>query len=126
MFGGYCMSVTGSSYADNYYYGLDPHDDTDYMTVSGQQLHRQRGPRLICSVYCKQLRGDQQPGPQQQQARHHAPPRVDGAIVEGNTIRGNGDTGLAIFDSYNAVVRNNTIENNGVSAVRLSVGASTT
>jgi parallel beta-helix repeat protein len=50
--------------------------------------------------------------------------RTDGARVEGNTSRGNGEAGLAIFDSYDAVVRNNTIENNGEAAVRLSVGSS--
>src|SRR6185369_857390 len=50
--------------------------------------------------------------------------RVDGAVITGNTGSGNGDSGLAVFDSYNASVSNNRFEGNSNAAIRLSVGAS--
>lgn len=124
IFGGYCMSVMGSSYADNYYYGLDPHDDTDFMTVSGNTFTRNAGHGFICSVYCNDLvlTNNQALNNGKHGLMIHR--RTDGALIEGNVSNGNGDTGLAIFDSYGAVVRNNRIENNGIAAVRLSVGSS--
>ena len=48
----------------------------------------------------------------------------NGALIEGNISRDNRGAGIAIFDSHDAIVRNNTVANNGESAIRLSVGSS--
>jgi parallel beta-helix repeat protein len=124
MFGGYCMGVTGSTWADNYYYGLDPHDDTDAMTVTGNAFARNGGHGFICSVYCSDLVVTDNRALNNGLHGLMIHRRTDGARIENNVSTGNGDTGIAIFDSYDAVVRGNYVENNGVAAIRFSVGSS--
>ncbi len=46
------------------------------------------------------------------------------ARIEGNISRDNRGAGIAIFDSHDAIVRDNTVTNNGEAAIRLSVGSS--
>ena len=123
-FGGYCMNVTGNHFDNNYWYGLDPHDDTDYMTVSGNTFNGNAGHGFICSIYCDHLVVQNNQANNNGRNGFMIHRRVDGAAISGNTGSGNGDSGLAVFDSYNASVSNNRFENNANAAIRLSVGAS--
>ncbi len=50
--------------------------------------------------------------------------QVNNALIEGNVSHDNRKAGIAIFDSHDAVVRDNTVTNNAEAAIRLSVGAS--
>jgi len=122
-FGGYCMNWTGNTFANNVMYGLDPHDDSDYLTIAGNLFHDNGAHGVICSVECDHLiiRDNQSYGNEHGIMLHR---NTNGAIVEGNISRDNRGAGIAIFDSHDAVVRNNTVTNNAESAVRLSVGSS--
>jgi parallel beta-helix repeat protein len=122
-FGGYCMNWSGNTFANNIQYGLDPHDDSDYLTIENNIFRDNGNHGVICSVYCDHLviRNNQSLRNQHGIMLHR---NTDGALVEGNLVRDNRGAGIAIFDSHDAVVRNNTVANNGESALRLSVGAS--
>jgi poly(beta-D-mannuronate) C5 epimerase len=122
-FGGYCMNWVGNTFANNLQYGLDPHDDSDYLTISGNTFRDNGNHGVICSIECDHLvvTNNQSFGNEHGIMLHR---NTNGALVEGNTSRDNRGAGIAIFDSHDAVVRNNTVANNGEAAVRLSVGAS--
>jgi parallel beta-helix repeat protein len=122
-FGAYCMNWSGNTFANNVMYGLDPHDDSDYLTIAGNVFHDNGTHGVICSIECDHLviRNNQSYGNEHGIMLHR---NTNGAIVEGNISRDNRGAGIAIFDSHDAVVRNNTVSNNGESAVRLSVGSS--
>jgi parallel beta-helix repeat protein len=122
-FGGYCMRWIGNTFANNTQYGLDPHDDSDFLTISGNTFRDNGDHGVICSVECDHLVivNNQSYGNQHGIMVHR---NSNGARIEGNISRDNRGAGIAIFDSHDAVVRNNTITNNGESAIRLSVGSS--
>jgi parallel beta-helix repeat protein len=135
-FGAYCMNWSANTFAENIQYGLDPHDDSDYLTIAGNTFHDNGNHGLICSVECNNLvitnnrsYGNGTPAgsggtsePKGNGIMLHR--NVNGALVEGNTIYNNFQDGIAIFDSHGAVIRNNTVVNNATSAIRLSVGSS--
>ena len=122
-FGGYCMRWSGNTFASNVMYGLDPHDDSDFLTIE-RNVFRDNGTHgVICSVECDHLviRDNQSYRNEHGIMLHR---NVNGALVERNISRDNRGAGIAIFDSHDAIVRDNTVSNNGESAVRMSVGAS--
>lgn len=121
-YGAYCMNWTDNTFENNAQYGLDPHDDSDYLTITGNMFRDNGNHGVICSMYCNNLviRGNQSYGNLHGIMVHR---QVNGAIIEDNVSANNRKAGIAIFDSYDAVVRNNTVSNNGEAAVRLSVGA---
>jgi parallel beta-helix repeat protein len=123
-FGSYCMNVSGNHFDNNIYYGFDPHDDSDALTATNNTFNNNGGHGFICSKFCDHtvLQNNVANGNHGNGLMLHD--ETDGAVVDGNTADNNGDSGLAVFDSYNATVRNNHFEGNTVSAIRLSVGAS--
>ena len=123
-FGAYCMQVSGNNYTGNYYYGFDPHDDSDFITVTNNTFNSNGGHGFICSVYCGNLVVTNNTANGNDKNGFMIHRRVDGARIEGNTANNNGDSGLAIFDSYAAIVRGNRFENNGIAGIRFSVGSS--
>lgn len=122
-FGAYCMNWTGNIFAENVQYGLDPHDDSDYLTISGNTFRDNGNHGVICSIECNNLAitGNQSSGNLHGIMIHRS---VNGALIEGNAVHDNRGAGIAIFDSHDAVVRGNTVTNNAEAAVRLSVGSS--
>jgi parallel beta-helix repeat protein len=122
-YGAYCMNWNGNTFIQNIQYGLDPHDDSDYLTISGNTFHDNGNHGVICSVECNNLAivGNTSYRNEHGIMVHR---NSNGARVEGNTVYDNRGAGIAIFDSHDAVVRNNTVTNNTESAVRLSVGSS--
>jgi parallel beta-helix repeat protein len=122
-FGAYCMNWSGNTFAQNIGYGFDGHDDSDYITLSGNSAHDNGNHGLICSVECNNLviTNNQSYGNEHGIMVHR---NSNQALIEGNTVYNNRQDGIAIFDSYDAVIRNNTVTNNTISAVRLSVGSS--
>ena len=122
-FGAYCMGWVGNTFANNIGYGLDPHDDSDFLTISGNIFRDNGNHGLICSVECDHLviTNNQSYGNQHGIMIHR---NSNNALIEGNTSRDNREAGIAIFDSHNAIVRNNIVTNNAEAAIRLSVGSS--
>ena len=124
-FGAYCMDVNGNNFTNNLWYGFDPHDDSDYITVTNNSFNGNQGHGLICSVYCDHMvisnnTANNNGGNGIMIHRH-----VDGAVIQGNTANGNLDSGLGQPSiSSNATVSGNIFSGNGNAAIRLSVGAS--
>ncbi len=134
-FGGYCMNFANSVYEDNIKYGLDPHDDSDYLTIVGNTFRRNGSHGLICSRHCNNLiitdntsyrnigvaNEDEVKAPYTHGIMIHR--SVTNSLLERNTSYENNGGGIAVFESYNNIIRNNTVRNNGQAALRLSVGA---
>ena len=123
-YGGYCMTFRDNVFEHNVQYGLDPHDDSDYLTIDNNISRFNGNHGIICSIYCDHIviTNNETYGNAGNGIMIHR--RVDGAIIEGNNSYDNNDSGIAIFDSHDSVIRSNTLSNNGKAAIRLSVGAS--
>jgi mannuronan 5-epimerase len=122
-YGAYCMNWIGNTFANNDQYGLDPHDDSDYLTIRGNTFRDNGNHGVICSVECNNLViADNLSSGNLHGIMIHR--NTNGARIEGNTSVNNRGAGIAIFDSHDAVIRNNRVTNNGEAAIRLSVGAS--
>ncbi|MEV5412782.1 right-handed parallel beta-helix repeat-containing protein [Thermopolyspora sp. NPDC052614] len=135
----YGMKIIGNEYDHNIAYGLDPHDDSDHLTIAENRFHHNGNHGLICSKRCDHLliadnesyangaqrrarvRGKGRPIGQVHGIMLHA--GVTHTIVENNRVRDHLDgAGIAIYDSAHNVVRNNTISN-VTYGLRYSVGA---
>ncbi len=132
------MLFDGNTYENNKDYGLDPHDDSDYLTITNNLFTHNGNHGLICSQRCDHLviRGNRSidnghtpyvgPGddnPKDNQVHGIMLHRgVTDSVIENNEVSGqiNG-AGIAIFDSIGNTVRGNTISGNKY-GVRFSVG----
>ena len=132
------MVFDGNTYENNKDYGLDPHDDSDYLTITNNLFTHNNNHGLICSQRCDHLviRGNRSidnghtpyvgPGdddPKDNQVHGIMLHRgVTDSVIENNQVDGqiNG-AGIAIFDSVGNTVRGNTLSGNKY-GVRFSVG----
>lgn len=133
------MQFLRNVYSDNVSYGLDPHDDSDYLVITGNRFSSNGNHGLICSQRCNNLTitdnvsrdngitpyvgpGDDDPTDNQVHGimLHRG---VTDSLVANNLVTGQPTgAGIAIFDSVGNVVRDNTIQNNKF-GLRFSVGA---
>jgi len=133
------MVFDGNEYAHNVTYGLDPHDDSDHLTITGNHAHHNGSHGIICSQRCDHLviRGNESAF---NGVRPAAPGEGDGvtdgqvhgimlhrgvtdSVVEGNSAHDNPTgAGIAVFDSHSNTIRGNTLERNAV-GLRSSVGS---
>lgn len=122
-FGAYGMRIVGNEFADNVYYGVDPHDDSDALVVEDNHIHGNGNHGFICSKRCDNLviRNNRSVGNAEVGFMLHA--SVVDSVVEDNLAEGNGDAGFAIVDSHRNVFRNNVARDN-LDGLRLCTGAS--
>jgi parallel beta-helix repeat protein len=108
---------------DNVAYGLDPHDDSDNLTIVGNNLYNNGNHGLICSKRCNNLtiRNNSSHNNTGNGIMLHR--NTNDSLVENNTVNDNGDSGIAIFDSHNNTITGNTSLRNK-NGIRLSVGSS--
>ncbi|MEV5412775.1 right-handed parallel beta-helix repeat-containing protein [Thermopolyspora sp. NPDC052614] len=122
----YGMDFIDSEYDHNIAYGLDPHDDSDHLTITGNKFHHNGNHGLICSQRCDHLliadnesysngippyipEGDDDPSDNQVHGIMLHRGVID-TIVENNVVTDHPNgAGIAIFDSVGNVVRNNRI-----------------
>jgi poly(beta-D-mannuronate) C5 epimerase len=137
-FDAYQMLFDHNEYDHNVMYGLDPHDDSDYLTITYNKFHDNGDHGLICSQRCDHLEiannesyhngippfafpGDDDLSDNQIHGImiHRG---VTDSIIENNYIHDqpNG-AGIAVFDSSNDIIRNNIIDG-AKYGIRLSVG----
>ncbi len=132
------MLFDRNTYEHNKDYGLDPHDDSDYLTITNNLFTQNNNHGLICSQRCDHLviRGNRSidnghtpyvgPGdddPKDNQVHGIMLHRgVTDSVIENNEVSGqiNG-AGIAIFDSVGNTVRGNTLSGNKY-GLRFSVG----
>ena len=132
------MLFDRNTYAKNKSYGLDPHDDSDFLTITNNVFSENGNHGLICSQRCDHLTITRQQEPEQRAPPYVGPGDDDPSdnqvhgimlhrgitdtVVENNEVRGqiNGG-GVVVFDSVGNTVRNNTITGNKY-GLRFSVG----
>lgn len=123
MYGAYGMVIDNNEFDNNIKYGLDPHDDSDALTITNNRSHHNGNHGIICSQRCDNIviRGNRTYNNVGHGIMIHR--SVDNSVVENNTSSYNTDTGIALFESNNNIIRNNTLVGNK-HGIRLSVGSS--
>ena len=132
------MEFSGNEYFANISYGLDPHDNSDYLLIKNNKMYDNGNHGLICSVACDHLTitdnevtnngqtpyvapGDPDPGDNQVHGimLHRG---ITDSVVKNNTVRGHTTgAGIAVFDSVGNTVEGNTVTGNRF-GLRFSVG----
>ena len=132
------MLFDRNTYSKNKSYGLDPHDDSDYLTITGNTFSENGNHGLICSQRCNNLiiRGNKSlnngqipyvgPGdddPTDNQVHGIMLHRgITNTVVEDNEVRGQTTGGgIVVFDSVGNTIRNNIVAGNKF-GLRFSVG----
>ncbi|MDZ4781568.1 MAG: right-handed parallel beta-helix repeat-containing protein [Planctomycetia bacterium] len=112
----------GNELAYNVAYGFDPHDDSDYLTITNNYVHDNGTHGIIGSKRCDHITiaGNISNNNGGNGIMLHR--STDYALIEDNITLGNADTGIAIFDSRYNVIRNNTARFN-LHGIRFTVGA---
>ncbi|CAN0159350.1 unnamed protein product [Scytosiphon promiscuus] len=107
---------------DNSGYGFDPHDDSDFLTIHDNEVYNNGYHGIIASKRCNgvSIQGNEVYGGAETSAGIFLHRSSDDAIVKGNYVHDNGDAGLAMLESFNAEVSDNTFENNKY-GIRFSV-----
>lgn len=121
-YGAYKMLWDGNLFENNVKYGLDPHDDSDALTITNNTSRYNGDHGIICSKRCDHLyvaRNIVYNNNGNGIMLHRS---VTDSVVEYNEIYNNSDAGVALFESFNNTVSNNRIHNN-YRGVRLSVGS---
>lgn len=132
------MVFDHNEYDHNVMYGLDPHDDSDYLTITRNHFHNNGTHGVICSMRCDHVTIAYNESDHNGMPPYLLPNEtgkrkvvhgimihsgVTSAVIRNNYVHDqpNG-AGIAVFDSGNSVIRNNTVRNNKY-GVRLTVGA---
>ena len=99
-YGAYGMMISGSEFDHNVKYGLDPHDDSDYLTISSNSAHHNGDHGIICSQRCNNLviRYNTSYNNAGHGIMLHR--SVDNSLVEYNQVFDNEDTGIGRFSLY--------------------------
>lgn len=122
-YGAYGMQILDNEVDHNVVYGIDPHDDSDFLTIMGNNAHHNGTHGIIGSQRCNNL--VIKSNVSWANGRHgimiHR--RTNNALVEDNYVYDNAEDGIAIFDSHNSIIRNNLVVNN-LNGIRFSVGSS--
>ena len=114
-------------YTHNKYYGLDPHDDSDYLTITNNLFSENGNHGLICSQRCDHLliQGNTSRHNTSATAETHGimlHRGVTDAIVKNNVVENNSTGGgIVVFDSVGNSIKNNTVTGNKY-GLRFSVG----
>jgi parallel beta-helix repeat protein len=122
------MEFTKNTYTHNKYYGLDPHDDSDYLTITGNTFSENGNHGLICSQRCDHLTitGNKSIHNTSATAETHGimlHRGVTDSVIADNIVTDNTTgAGIAVFDSVGNTIRNNTVTNNKY-GLRFSVGS---
>jgi parallel beta-helix repeat protein len=132
------MVFDKNTYTKNTDYGLDPHDDSDFLTITGNTFSENGNHGLICSQRCDHLvirgnksldngkvpyvgPGDDDPSDNQVHGimLHRG---VTDSVIENNEVRGQTTGGgIVVFDSVGNTIANNTVVGNKY-GLRFSVG----
>ena len=121
-FGAYGMLMSGNEVAYNVGYGLDPHDDSDFLIIENNYVHHNGNHGIIASKRCNNviIRNNISSFNNGHGIMLHR--NSDYGLIEGNTVEGNGQVGIAIFDSRFITIRQNIVKGNN-DGIRFSVGA---
>ena len=122
-YGAEAMTFRNNEVYQSVKYGIDPHDDSDYLTIDGNYSHNNGSHGIICSQRCNNLVITNNTSSNNGGNGIMLHRNTNDSLVEGNTLYNNIDSGIAIFDSHWNTVRNNDAKHNK-NGIRLSVGSS--
>ncbi|CAB1102838.1 MEP19 [Ectocarpus sp. CCAP 1310/34] len=97
---------------DNHVYGFDPHDDSDYLTISGNTCYNNGNHGIIASKRCDHLLVENNESYDNGGSGIMLHKSCDDSIVRGNTVYSNGDAGLSLVETSNCVVSDNEFTDN--------------
>ncbi len=127
-FGHYSFGSFGQRLADNEMdhnvgYGFDPHDDSDYLVIEGNNVHHNGWHGIIASQRCNNtiIRNNTSWNNGGNGIMLHR--YCNDSLIENNRSFHNGDSGVALFDNARTIVRGNICLQNFNAGIRLSVGA---
>ncbi|NOX43437.1 MAG: right-handed parallel beta-helix repeat-containing protein [Gammaproteobacteria bacterium] len=120
-FGAFAMLINGNEIAYNESYGLDPHDDSDAIVITNNDVHDNGNHGIICSRRCSDFVVT---GNDSYRNRHGIMLHRDtnDSLVENNNVYDNVDTGIVVFESHRNTIRNNIVRGNN-NGIRLSLGS---
>lgn len=137
-FGVYTYGAFGCHFAtnvvnNNWHYGFDPHDDSDYMLIENNLVYSNGWHGIIASKRCDHgilrnnisFRNGLDPNGHRGNGIMLHRSSSD-RIVTNNVSYNNHDSGIAIFGSDRTFIANNICSNNANAGIRLSVGCQDT
>ncbi|CAM9132608.1 unnamed protein product, partial [Ectocarpus fasciculatus] len=110
---------------DNHQYGFDPHDDSDYLTISHNEVFNNVNHGIIASKRCNnvQIYNNKVYDGGAEAVGIFLHRSSDYAIVHDNVVSDMQDAGMALLETMNADIYNNDFS--GVKfGIRLSLGSS--
>ncbi|CAM9371905.1 unnamed protein product [Choristocarpus tenellus] len=109
---------------DNEWYGFDPHDDSDYLTIHNNIVYNNGKHGIIASKRCDHvsIQNNEVYDGGETAAGIMLHRSGDQSIVKGNYLHDMQDAGIAFFESFEGDISNNLIENCKY-GIRLSMGA---
>ncbi|CAN0334916.1 unnamed protein product, partial [Ectocarpus sp. 12 AP-2014] len=113
---------TDSLMHDNYVYGFDPHDDSDYLTIRNNTVWNNKNHGIIASKRCDHVviqdnKVDTSGGSGIMLHRS-----CDDSEITGNVVTGNTGAGVSIVETSRVVISDNVFTDNKYGA-RLTVGS---
>ena len=122
-YGAYGMRMLDNESDHNVGYGFDPHDDSDFLVIEGNNVHHNGYHGIIASQRCNNtvIRNNVSWNNAGNGIMLHR--YCDDSIIENNRSLHNGDSGVALFDNRRTLVRSNICLGNLNAGIRLSVGA---
>jgi len=127
-FGNYSYGHFGGQWRNNEIdhnigYGLDPHDDSDFLVIENNNAHHNGWHGIIASKRCDHgiMRNNIAWANGKNGLMLHR--SCDDWLVENNQSFGNADSGLAIFATSRTLIRNNLLSSNDNAGIRFSVGS---
>ena len=122
-YGAEAMIFRNNEVYQNVSYGIDPHDDSDYLIIDENYTHDNGKHGIICSQRCNNLTITNNTSSNNGGNGIMLHRNANDSLVENNTLYDNADSGIAIFDSHQNTIRNNDAKRNK-NGIRLSVGSS--
>jgi len=122
-YGAQAMTFVNNEVYENIQYGLDPHDDSDYLLIDSNYVHNNGNHGIICSQRCNNLTITNNTSSYNIGNGIMLHRNTNDSLVENNILNDNTDSGLSIFDSHGNTLKNNDSKRNK-NGIRLSVGSS--
>ncbi|CAM9601879.1 unnamed protein product [Pylaiella littoralis] len=97
---------------DNHVYGFDPHDDSDYLTISGNTCYDNGNHGIIASKRCDHLLLEDNISYNNLGSGIMLHKSSDDSIVRNNDVYSNFDAGLSLVETSRCVVTGNTFKDN--------------
>ncbi|CAN0315581.1 unnamed protein product, partial [Hapterophycus canaliculatus] len=108
---------------DNHVYGFDPHDDSDYLTISGNTCFGNGNHGIIASKRCDHLLLENNKSYDNGGSGLMLHKSCDDSIVRENELYDNVDAGLSLVETSRTLVSGNQMNGNKY-GIRVLVGSS--